>query len=79
GRLTVVALVVLQTLRAAVPGAAAGTSLGVGLVWRWAGSPPGWEFISAVGVLAILAASAAALPPALVAAYRDPIRVLRVP
>ena len=42
------------------------------------GLAPQLEFGVAVGVLAIIATALAAIPPALVAAYRDPVRILRV-
>jgi putative ABC transport system permease protein len=44
----------------------------------WAEGPP-WDFTVGVGLLAVLAAGAAAVPPALLAALRDPVGVLRTP
>jgi len=48
-------------------------------VWRLTAELPSIEFVLAVATLSVLTTSVAALPPAMVAAYRDPIRVLRVP
>jgi putative ABC transport system permease protein len=49
------------------------------VVWRLTDQPPDLRFAVAVGVLAIIATIAAAVPPAIVAAHRDPVKVLRVP
>ncbi|MBT8215658.1 MAG: ABC transporter permease [Acidimicrobiia bacterium] len=78
-RADIVQLVALQTVSVALVGAAAGLGIGAALVWRWTGDAPETGFTVAVGVLAVLAALAASLPPAIVAAFRDPVRVLRVP
>jgi putative ABC transport system permease protein len=40
---------------------------------------PGPDFTIAVAVLCLLAAAIAAVPPALIAITRDPVRVLRTP
>jgi len=40
---------------------------------------PGWDFFTAVGILAIVTGLVAALIPALAAARRDPLKELRVP
>lgn len=78
-RSTVVALVLVQTVVAAVVGVAAGVVAGLVLVNRLAGSLPSPAFTAGVVVLAVLAALLAAVPPAVLAAYRDPVRILRVP
>jgi len=78
-RTAIISLVAVQNLLVAVAGACAGAAAGAFLVWRWTGSIPRPFFNLAVVVLAILASLVAALPPALVAALRDPVRVLRVP
>jgi len=75
----IVALVAVRNAIVGAVGAAIGVSAGVFLVWRWTGAAPRPLFTLAVAVLAVLATLAASLPPALVAAYRDPVRVLRVP
>ncbi|MFQ5523642.1 MAG: hypothetical protein ACE5F5_08695 [Acidimicrobiia bacterium] len=75
----IVGLIATQTLVVAVVGAAVGT-LGTGLVLtRLTGTPPDPTFTLAIGILAVLTTTTAALPPSLVAAYRDPVRVLRIP
>lgn len=72
-------LVILQTLWPALVGAGFGAAAG----WRYAslkaGHPIDWQFAASVGILTVLALGAAAALPALVAATRDPLRVLRVP
>lgn len=78
-RSTLVAIVLLQCGYAATAGAAVGTIAGLVLTWRAAGSLPGGSFIIGTAVLTILGAVLAALPAALAAAVRDPIRVLRTP
>lgn len=40
---------------------------------------PSWEFSTGTVILASLTAMAAALPPAIMASYQDPVRVLRTP
>ncbi|MDO5635491.1 MAG: permease, partial [Micrococcus sp.] len=76
----IVALVVLRTLVPALLGAAIGVGLGVYATSRLgAGAIPPWEFTGGTATLALLAAAIAAVPPALYAATRDPVRVLRTP
>lgn len=77
-RATVLALVVG---RATVPGAV-GAVLGsvAGLASAaWAGMMPPLEFAVATAVLALLACAIASVPPAALAARRDPVRILRTP
>lgn len=66
-------------LIAAVPGcllgAAAGSIASRYLAETW----PGLAYPLAVAVLAALMSAIAALPPAIVAAYRDPVAAIRVP
>jgi len=77
-RLDIVALVTVQTVATAIIGALAGGIIGGVVVVQTLGLAPQLEFGVAIGVLAILATALAAIPPALVAAYRDPVRILRV-
>ncbi|RBY97135.1 ABC transporter permease [Blastococcus sp. TF02-8] len=77
-RPVIVAVVVLHGLVAAGIGAGTGTAIGLITVWRTAGALPAAEFTAGVAVTAILVALVASLPPALTAAYRDPVRILRV-
>lgn len=78
-RLFILGLVTAQTLFAAILGVLIGTGVITVVLGATTGVLPDAEFTTAIGVLAILSALIAALPPALLAAYRDPIRVLRVP
>jgi putative ABC transport system permease protein len=79
GRTTITGLVAVQYAVVALIGAAVGSAAGTFLVYRLTGGYPNLEFTVAIATLAVLATIAAAIPPALVAAYRDPVRVLRVP
>lgn len=78
-RLAVILLVTCQTIATAIVGAAVGTVTGVLIVQLVLGSAPSAEFSLAIATLAVLATAVAALPPAVIAAYRDPVRILRVP
>jgi putative ABC transport system permease protein len=78
-RFDIVWLVTVQTVATATAGAVAGAVTGTVLVHQLVGSAPQLEFTLAVAMLAVMASAIAAVPPALVAAYRDPVRVLRVP
>lgn len=77
-RWALVTLVVTRTVAAAVPGAALGTAVGVAAAGAWADRPP-VDFSLATGVLTILVAATAATVPAVIAATRDPVSVLRTP
>ena len=72
---TIAGLVVTQTLIVIIIGAAAGTAL----TFRWTTEPPDTGFVAAITILTLLAAGLAATPPAIIAAGRDPVHVLRVP
>lgn len=78
-RLDIVVLVTAQTLATAIVGASAGVAIGMVVVQQVVGTVPNPEFAAAVAVLAVIATAIAALPPAVVAAFRDPVRILRVP
>ena len=78
-RTAIVGLVTLQTLVVATIGAALGSAIGMVIIQRWTATTPDPAFTTAIATLAVLAAAVAALPPAILAAYRDPVRVLRVP
>jgi putative ABC transport system permease protein len=75
----IVALVTLQTFTTAVLAAAIGTIATVIIILQTTGQAPDAAFTVAIPTLAALTATAAAIPPALVAAYRDPVRILRIP
>lgn len=74
-----IALVVLQTATPGVVGV--GVGLGVGSI-RLQQATGSWgepRFAMAVATLTVLAVLVASLPPAVAAAFRDPVAVLRVP
>lgn len=75
---TIVAMVIARTLGPALLGAAIGVGTGLWLANRFDATPP-WEFTGGTATLAVLAAIASAILPALYAATRDPVRVLRTP
>lgn len=68
-----------QTALTGIIGATVGTAVGATVVWRLTDQAPDPNFTLAVATLAVIATITAALPPALVAAHRDPVKVLRVP
>lgn len=72
-------LVATQTMAASMTGALLGSATTAAVLWQASGQLPDLRFTVSVVVLAVTAAQVAAVPPALVAAYRDPVRVLRVP
>jgi len=76
---TIVALVTLQTAITGLLGAALGSGIGAIVVWRLTDQPPDMTFALAIAVLSVIATVAAATLPAVVAAHRDPVKVLRVP
>ncbi|MFB9621217.1 ABC transporter permease [Brooklawnia cerclae] len=74
-------IVSLVTGRAAIAGAM-GAILGTtatAIALASAGHAPVPTFAAGTGVLAVLAAAVAALPPAVAASHNDPVRVLRTP
>ncbi len=77
-RTTILSLVLTRTLAPALLGAVLGTAGGLWLAGYWAATPP-WDFTVGTATLATLAALTSAIPPALYAATRDPVRVLRTP
>jgi putative ABC transport system permease protein len=77
-RATIISLVVGRTLIASLFGAAVGLTAGIILSSRLSAVPP-TTFTVGTGTLAILAAITSAVPPAIYAATRDPVRVLRTP
>lgn len=75
---TIVAMVITRTLLPALLGAGIGTAAGLWAADRFAAIPP-WQFTTGTAILAVLAAIISAVLPALYAATRDPVRVLRTP
>lgn len=78
-RPTIIGLIAAQTTITAIFGAALGTAITSFVLIATTGNPPDPRFAIAITALATIAALIAAIPPALVAAYRDPVRILRVP
>jgi len=78
-RSALVVSLLMQTSIGVVIGIAFGTSVGLMTLWFTTSSLPGWRFTSGVSGSAFLLALFAATPVATEAAYRDPVRILRVP
>jgi putative ABC transport system permease protein len=72
-------LVLLRTALPATAGAALGLGAGTTLLLRWTHTWPDPAFVAALGVLTVAVALVAILPPAILAAFRDPVSALRVP
>jgi putative ABC transport system permease protein len=73
-----VVLTLARTVAAAVPGAAVGVAAGIGVAIAWVEPPPA-GFSAGTAILTVLVAAAAAIAPAVIAAGRDPVSVLRTP
>ncbi|MFF2620840.1 FtsX-like permease family protein [Oerskovia jenensis] len=78
-RTAIIILVLVQTGVAALAGTALGVGGGLAVVHHLTGTLPDPTFTTGVATLAVLIALAGAVPPALAAAHRDPVRILRVP
>lgn len=78
-RTNIVTLVAIHYLLVAALGILVGVGIATIVTIRWTDAPPEATFTTAIAVLALLVTIIAALPPALIAAYRDPVRVLRIP
>lgn len=74
-RSAIVVLVLVQTAVVACAGAALGVGVGLWATW----SLPSATLVTGVALRAVLVALLGAVPPALIAALRDPVRILRVP
>lgn len=72
-------LVLLTTVTPAAVGALLGLGLGSGVLVATGAPVPSAAFLAAVVVLVVVSAAVAAVPPALGAALRDPVTILRVP
>ena len=73
-----VGLVAARTAAPALVGAALGSAAGCAQVWHSTGQVPA-TFAAATATLGVLTAVAACLPPAIYAARRDPVEVMRTP
>ena len=78
-RPTIIGLITTQTLLTALLGAAIGSAATNLALTQLGNTPPPLNFTIAIITLATLTATIAALPPATIAAHRDPVTVLRVP
>lgn len=78
-RVQLVVIVCSQVAFAAVPGALLGAAGGSLAIYWLTGATVGVAYPVAIAVLAVLTALVAALPPAFVAAHRDPVAALRTP
>ncbi|MCI0545584.1 MAG: ABC transporter permease [Actinobacteria bacterium] len=78
-RAAIISLIALQNALIGLGGVALGVLVGGVVVWRLTNDPPDIRFVAAVTVLTVLTVAGAAIPPAMIAAHRDPVRALRVP
>lgn len=77
-RWAITALVVIRATCGGLVGAVLAAAVGLGLAVR-AGHAPPLTFVVGTAVLGVLASAVASVPPAVVAARQDPVRVLRTP
>ncbi|MCR6690612.1 FtsX-like permease family protein [Cellulomonas sp.] len=75
----VVVLVLVQSACAGLAGTAVGACAGLAGLRATGVDWPAPQFVGGVMVLAVLVTLAGSIPPALAAARRDPVRILRVP
>jgi putative ABC transport system permease protein len=78
-RPTIILLVLLQTVVLSVVGSVLGAVVTSVVLWGRTGLSPSIPFTTAIVVLTSLTATTAAAIPAVMAAYRDPLSVLRIP
>lgn len=78
-RSAIVVLVLVHSATAAGAGAVVGTAAGLIVVHQSGGGLPPAAFVAGTAVLAVVVALVGCLPPAIAAARRDPVRILRVP
>lgn len=78
-RSALVATVLAQATIGAIIGTALGIGAGVMTLAATTGSLPTWQFIAGVAGLAVLLMLVTSTPIATYAAFRDPLRILRVP
>lgn len=78
-RTAIVVLVLLQTATAGLAGAIVGTGAGLVVVHNLAGREPSLGFTCGVAALSFLIALVGSVAPAILAANRDPVQILRVP
>ena len=78
-RSALLAITLLEAAIAVVAGVVCGAVLGFVSVTLWIGTAPPLSFLAAATVLIALAGIFAAVPPAALAAWQDPLKILRVP
>lgn len=78
-RSAIVVLVLTSSALSGVLGTALGMAVGLPLTASLTGTLPTVTFTCGLGTLTVLVALLGSVPPALAAAYRDPVRILRVP
>lgn len=78
-RLHVVVSVLVHSGLAGVIGTAFGLALGLAATWVMTGALPSLRFSMGLAGLTVYVALVGSLPPAIAAALRDPVRILRVP
>lgn len=78
-RSTLVATLLGQVTVGVVAGVGVGVGAGLAVLAATTGSWPTWRFVVGVAGLSVLVALVTAAPIATYAAYRDPLRILRVP
>jgi len=78
-RTAIVTLVLIQAGLTAITGAIVGCTIGLAAIRLTSGILPTPQFSTGFATLAILAATTGAVPPAILASRRDPVRELRVP
>jgi len=78
-RSSIMVLVLVQAGLAAVVGATLGTAAGAAVIAATTDALPTTPYMIGLAILATLAALIGAMPPAILAANRDPVRILRVP
>lgn len=78
-RMAIIAMVSIHAVLAAVFGVVLGMICGLTISGLTSGVQPPVSFLTAVGLLCIITTVIASMPPAVVAARRDPVRILRVP
>lgn len=74
----IIALVLLRVSFASLWGVLIGCG-GASVALLQMGEMPGFSFMLGLGSMALLTATTAAIPPAIAAAFQDPLRVLRTP
>lgn len=78
-RSALLALTILEAAAAVTAGALIGIIAGIATATTLTGTTPPPTFVAAAGLLTVITGTTAAIPPAWLAAIRDPMLILRVP